>query len=68
MAVKFTYYGGMAVHIERSDGYQILVDPYFTGNPAVNGLPKEMYDVDLVLVTHAAFDHFGDTADIMKKQ
>lgn len=66
MSVRFTYHGGMTVLIERSDGFKILCDPFFTQNESAVISPEEMYDVDLILVTHAAFDHYGDTAQIMK--
>ncbi len=52
--------------MERSDGYRILCDPYISKNPAADVDVKTLYDVDLLLVTHAAFDHFGDTIEIMK--
>jgi L-ascorbate metabolism protein UlaG (beta-lactamase superfamily) len=55
----------MAVKIRRSDGFKIWFDPYLGKNPFIDGMPADAYDVDLVLVTHAAFDHFGDTADIL---
>ena len=66
MATKFTYFGGMAVLAERSDGYKILCYPYISKNPATDTDVKTLYDTDLLLVTHAAFDHFGDTIEIMK--
>ena len=66
MSVKFTYFGGMAVLVERSDGYKILCDPYISANPATDYDVKKLFDVDLVLVTHAAFDHFGDTIEIIR--
>lgn len=65
MAVKLTFYGSMALLIERSDGYKILIDPYLTDNPQTDAQPQQFYDVDLILLTHAAYDHFGDTVDIM---
>lgn len=65
MAVKFIYHGGMCVEIIRSDGYRILCDPYLSGNPLSKKMPSEFADVDLILVTHYAFDHYGDTAAIM---
>lgn len=65
MAVKLTYYGGMALHIERSDGFKIFIDPYLTGNPFTRVTPDRFYDTDLILITHAAFDHFGDAPDIL---
>lgn len=66
MSTRFTYHGGMTVCIERSDGFKILCDPYFTGNPAAVASAEDFYDVDLILVTHAAFDHYGDTSRIME--
>lgn len=66
MAVKFTYYGGMCVLAERSDGYKVLFDPYISANPATQTPPSALYDIDLLVVTHNAFDHFGDTIELMK--
>lgn len=66
MAVKFTYYGGMCVLIERSDGYKILCDPYLNKNVLSPIKAEEMYDVDLVMVTHYAGDHLGDAVEIMQ--
>ena len=45
MSTKFTYFGGMAVLVERSDGYKILCDPYISKNPATDVDVKELYDV-----------------------
>lgn len=64
MAVRFTYFGGMAVLMEREDGFKILVDPFFTGNPHTAERPENFRDVDVILSTHAADDHFGDAAEI----
>lgn len=33
MAAKFTFYGGMCVLVERSDGKKLLFDPYISDNP-----------------------------------
>lgn len=65
MSVKFTYYGGMCVLIERSDGFKILCDPYFIKNVQTQAAPEDMADVDLVLVTHNASDHYGDVEEVM---
>ncbi len=64
MSVKFTHFGGMTMLIERSDGYKILIDPYFEGNDLTDKKASDFYDVNLIVVTHAAFDHFGDAPDI----
>lgn len=65
MSVKFTTFGSMSMLIERSDGFKILVDPYITGNPQCKIKKEDLYDVDLILVSHVAFDHFGDAPDII---
>lgn len=67
MGVKFTYFGGMCVLVQRSDGYKILFDPYLSANPATQTAPDDVADVDLLVVSHNAFDHFGDTIEIMQK-
>lgn len=67
MATKFTYFGGMCILVERSDGYKILFDPYLSANPATKTTLDEVKDIDLLVVTHNAFDHFGDTIEIMQK-
>lgn len=67
MGVKFTYFGGMSVLVQRSDGYKILFDPYLSANPATETEPEAVSDVDLLVVSHNAYDHFGDTIEIMQK-
>lgn len=64
MSVKFTTFGGLSMLIERSDGFRILVDPYITNNPQTDVPLESLYDVDLILVSHVAFDHFGDAPAI----
>lgn len=66
MAVKFTYYGGMCVLAERSDGFKMVFDPYLNKNELSPIKASELYDVDLVLVTHYAGDHLGDAVEIIK--
>lgn len=64
MSVKFTTFGGMSMLIERSDGFKILVDPWITGNKECTIKKEDLYDVDLILVSHCAFDHLADAPDI----
>lgn len=60
----FTYLGGMCVLVEREDGFKILCDPYFA--PGCGYTPEQFYDVDLILVSHAAFDHYGSLNELME--
>ena len=62
----FRYLGCIGIKIERSDGFKITVDPYVKEYEMASDDVSTLYDTDLILVTHAAFDHFGDTIDILR--
>lgn len=66
MSVKFTYFGGMCMLVERSDGFKILCDPYLDKNVLSPVKSSDLYDVDLIMVTHYAGDHLGDAVPIMQ--
>jgi L-ascorbate metabolism protein UlaG (beta-lactamase superfamily) len=44
--------------------HRVLVDPFLTGNPLAPCTHQDIDRPDLILVSHAAYDHFGDTAAI----
>ncbi|WP_434310447.1 MBL fold metallo-hydrolase [Hominifimenecus sp. rT4P-3] len=64
MSVTFTYYGAMCVKMEIADGFKVLVDPYLEQCPDVQA--SDFFDVDLICVTHHAFDHIGEAQAIME--
>ena len=43
---------------------RFLIDPFLTGNPVAPCGPDELDPPDAILVTHAAYDHVGDTLAI----
>ncbi|TAJ30225.1 metal-dependent hydrolase [Bosea sp. (in: a-proteobacteria)] len=62
--MKLTWYGHSAFRAEI-DGAVILIDPFFTGNPAFEGdVGAASEGVTHVVVTHGHGDHVGDTLDI----
>ncbi len=65
MSIKITWYGHATIGLEV-DGHKLLVDPYFTGNPAVI-TKADNVGADYILVTHGHFDHVGDAAAIAKR-
>ena len=65
MSIKITWYGHSALALEI-DGQRILVDPYFTENPAVSITAQDV-EADFILVTHGHFDHVGDAAAIARR-
>jgi L-ascorbate metabolism protein UlaG (beta-lactamase superfamily) len=65
MNVKFTWYGHATIGL-RCNGYEILVDPYFTDNPATN-TRADSVAADFILVSHGHGDHLGDTIEIARR-
>lgn len=67
MSVNVTWYGHATFGIE-ADGKQVLIDPYFTGNPAVPESVKiDSLNPTAILITHAHNDHVGDVLAIAKR-
>jgi L-ascorbate metabolism protein UlaG (beta-lactamase superfamily) len=62
---KLTWYGHAALGLETG-GYKLLIDPFFSGNPAANVDPGKLA-VDFILVTHGHGDHVGDTVAMAKR-
>jgi len=68
--LQLQWFGQSAFKLTSPDGKVIVIDPFITGNPVT---PKEWKDldrigpVDLILVTHAHGDHWGDTAHLARK-
>jgi len=44
-----------------------LIDPFLTGNPVAPCGPDDLAPPDAILVTHAAYDHVGDTLAIARR-
>ena len=50
----------------ETGGYQLLIDPYFSGNPAATASADKV-TADFILVTHGHGDHIGDTVAIARR-
>lgn len=62
--MKLTYFGHSAFQIE-GDNITILVDPFISENPLNTGFVRlEDLRPDVILLTHAHGDHWGDTPEI----
>jgi len=64
--MKITFLGHACLLIETNNK-SIIVDPFISGNPLINGSinPKEL-KVDYILITHAHQDHVLDVEVIMQ--
>ena len=64
--MKITWFGHSAFRLDFA-GKAVLIDPFFTGNPAFEGDKAKITEgVSHVLLTHGHGDHVGDTVDIAK--
>jgi L-ascorbate metabolism protein UlaG (beta-lactamase superfamily) len=58
---RIRFLGVAAYEIITRDGVRVLLDPFLDENPG-SPVRSDSFDrVDLVVVSHAAFDHLGDT-------
>ena len=62
---QVTWYGHATLGLE-TDGYKLLIDPFFTGNPAAS-TTADAVDADFILVSHGHGDHIGDTLKIVER-
>jgi L-ascorbate metabolism protein UlaG (beta-lactamase superfamily) len=65
MGTKVTWYGHATLGLETG-GSRILVDPFFSGNPAAS-TRADAVSADYILVSHGHSDHVGDTLAIAKR-
>jgi L-ascorbate metabolism protein UlaG (beta-lactamase superfamily) len=65
MSNILTWYGHATLGLETG-GYKLLIDPFFSGNPAATVKPDTV-SADYILVTHGHGDHVGDTVAIAKR-
>lgn len=63
--MKITFYGHSCIGIEVS-GKHILIDPFISGNEKASHIDIAALKADYILITHAHFDHIGDTEAIAK--
>ena len=67
--VQLQWFGQSAVKLTSPQGKVIVIDPFIVNNPVVPERLRDLDDlgpVDLILVTHAHGDHWGDTAELAR--
>jgi L-ascorbate metabolism protein UlaG (beta-lactamase superfamily) len=64
--MQITWYGHSAFRLDFGK-HAVLIDPFFTGNPAfVSDKAAAIKGVTHIVLTHGHSDHVGDTLDIAK--
>ncbi len=67
MTTRIRFFGVAAYEIITGSGQHVLIDPFLDENPGSPVKVDDLERVDLVLVTHGAFDHLGDTEKIARR-
>ena len=67
MTTKIRFFGVAAYEIVTSKGQHILLDPFIDSNPGSPVKSTALERVDLIIVSHAAIDHLGDTEAIARR-
>ncbi len=62
MTTKLTWYGHATLGLE-TNGYKLLIDPFFTDNPSASTTADKV-EADYILVSHGHGDHVGDAVAI----
>ncbi|MFQ6671954.1 MAG: metal-dependent hydrolase [Candidatus Tectimicrobiota bacterium] len=64
--LSITWLGHSTFKLTTPGGKSVLIDPWVGGNPACPEEAKALDTLDLMLITHAHFDHMGDAVPIAK--
>jgi len=67
MSTKIRFFGVAAYELITAAGQHILIDTFLDENPGSPVKSAELPRVDLILVSHAAVDHLGDTESIARR-
>jgi len=67
MTTHTQFLGVSALRISTDDGRAVMKDPFLDANLVSPLTVTHLDRVDLILITHAAFDHLGDAEAIAKK-
>ena len=60
-----TWYGHATLGLQTG-GHQLVIDPFFTGNPAASTTADKV-SPDFILVSHGHGDHIGDAIAIAQR-
>ena len=65
MSFTYTWFGHGTFGLETG-GYKVVIDPYFTDNPAASTTANDV-EADFIVVSHGHGDHIADAIDIARR-
>jgi len=65
MSYQIIFYGHGTFGLKIGE-FQMLIDPFFSGNPSTQIKPENL-NPDFLLITHGHGDHVGDAVEIAKR-
>jgi L-ascorbate metabolism protein UlaG (beta-lactamase superfamily) len=65
MSFTYTWFGHGTFGLETGE-YKVVIDPYFTDNPAAS-IKADEVEADFIIISHGHDDHIGDAVDIAKR-
>ena len=65
--VKLQFFGTAGYRIVTSSAKTVLIDPYLDQNPVCPIKAADLDAADVLLITHNAYDHFGDAPAIINR-
>lgn len=63
---ELTFHGHATCSVITDDGTRLVIDPYFTDNPACD-TPLDQVEADYILITHGHGDHLGDAVELARR-
>ena len=64
---KLTFHGHATCSLETDDGVRLVIDPFFTDNPACE-TPVGEIEADFILITHGHYDHIADAIPLAERR
>ncbi len=67
MTPQIQFFGYAGYKLVTGGGRHVVIDPFLNRNPVAPFKANDLDQVDLLLITHNAYDHLGDAPEIIRR-